>query len=80
MVQGVSGKRRFLVRFQYGFEKDLTSNQLTAVTVDNIPVDEKPEMSMISVIPDDTVDLEKGCYHGVYDIQDFMKTDGVDSK
>ena len=38
VVQGVSGKRRFLVRFQDGCEKDMTSNKLTAVIVDKIPV------------------------------------------
>ena len=38
VVQGVSVKRRFLVRFQDGYEKDLTSNQLTSITVDSIPI------------------------------------------
>ena len=33
VVQGVSGKKRFLVRFQYGCENNLSSNQLTIVTV-----------------------------------------------
>ena len=33
VVQGVSGKKRFLVRFQNGFEKDMTSNQPTVVVV-----------------------------------------------
>ena len=37
VVQGVSCKKMFFVRFWYGFEKDLTSNQLTAMTVDSIP-------------------------------------------
>ena len=37
VVQGISGKKRFLVRFQDGCEKDLSSNQLTTVIVDNIP-------------------------------------------
>ena len=32
VVQGVSGKRRFLVRFQDGCENDKTLNQLTIVT------------------------------------------------
>ena len=41
VVQGVSGKRRFLVRFQDGCEKVMTSNQLTIVTVDRIPVIEE---------------------------------------
>ena len=32
VVQGVSGERTFFVRFQDGCKKNLTSNQLTAVT------------------------------------------------
>ena len=31
VVQGVSGKKRFLVRFHDGCEKNLSSNQLTIV-------------------------------------------------
>ena len=38
VVQGVSGKRRFLVRSKDGCEKDLTSNQLTIVTVEKSTV------------------------------------------
>ena len=37
VVQGVSGERRLLVRFHYGFEKNMTSNQLTTLEVDKIP-------------------------------------------
>ena len=37
VVQGASGKKRFLVRFQDGYEKDLTLNQLTVVIVAKIP-------------------------------------------
>ena len=33
VVQGVSRKKRFLVRFQDGCKNDLTSNQLTLVVV-----------------------------------------------
>ena len=33
VVKGFSGKSRFLVRFQYGCEKDLTLNRLVMVTV-----------------------------------------------
>ena len=33
VVQGFSGRRRFLVRFQNGCEKNLSSNQLTVVIV-----------------------------------------------
>ena len=34
VVQGVSGRSRFLVRFQNGCENNLSSNQLTVVIVD----------------------------------------------
>ena len=33
VIQGVSGKRRFLVSFQDGCDKDLASNQITVMTV-----------------------------------------------
>ena len=36
-VQLLSGKKGLLVRFQYGCEKDMTSNQLTAVTIEKSP-------------------------------------------
>ena len=42
VIQGVSGKKRFLARFQDGCEKGLKFNQLTTVTVDKIPVKKKP--------------------------------------
>ena len=39
VVQGVSRKNSFLVRFQDGYEKDTNLNKLTVVKVDMIPVD-----------------------------------------
>ena len=60
VVKGISGKMRFLVRFQYGCEKDLTSNQITIMVVEKIPVTEETELHMISVIPDETIYLENG--------------------
>ena len=39
-VQGVSGNRSVLVRFQDVFEKYVSSNQLTVMTVEKIPVNE----------------------------------------
>ena len=57
VVQGVSGKRSFLVRFQDECEKYLTSNQITIVTVDNRPVTEEDEVANIYVIPDEDIDL-----------------------
>ena len=73
VVQGVSGKKRFLVRFQDGYKKDMTSNQLTVVILDNIPVEEEPTVPMITVIPDETVPLEKGYYNGVHLVLHFNK-------
>ena len=61
------------MRFQDGCEKNLTSNQLTILTVEKRPVDQEPEVPMISVIPDNTVDSDKGCYHGVYVMLNLMK-------
>ena len=60
------GKRELLVIFQGGCEKDLILNQLTVGTSEKSPMDEEPKVTTISVIPDETVDLEKGYYHGVY--------------
>ena len=57
LVQLVSWKRSFLVRFKDVREKYLTLNKLSLVTLDKIPVDEEPGMHMISGIPDETVDL-----------------------
>ena len=51
VVKGVLGRRRFLVRFQNGFKKNLSSNQLTVVIVVNIPVEEEPKVSTIPEIP-----------------------------
>ena len=40
LVQGVSGKKRLLVRFKDGCENDMTSNKLTVVELDNSPMEE----------------------------------------
>ena len=80
MVQGVSGKMRFLGRFQDGCDKDLTSNQLTVVTVDRSPATEEAEILMISAKHEEAVDLEKGYYHIVYALLRLKKEDGVDRK
>ena len=37
-VEPVSGNRRLLVRFQDGYEKYMTFNQLTVVVVDSTPM------------------------------------------
>ena len=60
VVQGVSGKRRFLVRFQNGCEKNLSSNQLTVMISHEILVEEAPLVSTIPVIPEDNVKKHKG--------------------
>ena len=62
MVQGVSGKKRLLVRFQDGFENNLSSNQLTIVIVEKISEEKEPEVSDISEIPEEQFELEKGFY------------------
>ena len=53
VVQGVSGRRRFLVRFHNRCEKNLSSNQLTVVTAHKILVEEAPEVSTIPEIPEE---------------------------
>ena len=80
MVQGISGKKRFLVRFQYGCKKDLTSKQLTVLILEKIPVEEEPRVPMISVIPDGTFTSEKGYYCGVCLVLYFHKYNSVDRK
>ena len=62
VVQGVSGRRRFLVRFQNGCKKNLSSNQLTAVTEHEILVEEAPKVSTIPEIPEDIVEIHKDYY------------------
>ena len=55
VVQGVLGRRKFLVRFQNGCEKNISSNKLTVVIVDKILVEEEPLVFMILGIPEDQV-------------------------
>ena len=73
VVQGVSARRRFLMRFQNGCENNLSSNQLTVVIVENIPVKEEPEVSTITEIPKDQVEKYKGYYRFVYVMLQFKK-------
>ena len=47
LVESVSGNRGFLVRAQGVCDKDTTSNQLTVVTVDSIPVTKESKVPMI---------------------------------
>ena len=53
VVQGVSGRRRFLVRFHNGFKKNMYSNQLNVVIVEKILEDKEPEVSEIYEIPEE---------------------------
>ena len=71
VVQCVSGRRRFFVRFQNGCENNLSYNQLTVVIVDKIPLEEKPLVSTIPDIPEDQVKKQKGFYRCVYVILQF---------
>ena len=56
VVQGVLGRRRFLVMFQNRCKNNLSSNQLTVLTAHEILVEEAPEVSTIPEIPDDNVE------------------------
>ena len=57
VLKGVSGRRSFLARFQNGSKKNLSSNQLTVVIVENTSEEKEPEVSEITVIK-----LVKGGY------------------
>ena len=71
VVRCVSGKRRFLVRFQNRCKNNLSSNQLTVVTAHEILVEEAPEVSTIPEIPEDNVEIHKGYYQCVYVLLQF---------
>ena len=43
------------------------------MTVKRILVTKEAEAPTISVIPDDTIDMDKGYYHGVYVLIHFKK-------
>ena len=60
VVQAISGKSRFLVRFHDGCEKNLSSNQLTVVAAHEIQVEEAPLVSTIPEIPEDKNESHKG--------------------
>ena len=68
------------MRFQYGCEKDLTSNQLTIMILEKSLMEQKPKVPMISEMPEEQVNLEKGNYHDFYVILHFNKEDCVDRK
>ena len=80
MVQGVSGRIRFLVRFHNVCKKNMSSNQLTVVIVEKIPEEKEPEVSEIDEIPDEQVKLVKGYYLCVYVMLRLKNEVSVDSK
>ena len=80
MVQGVLGRRRLLVKFQNECEKNLSLNQLTVVTSHEILVEEAPEVSTITEIPEDNVESHKGYYLCVYVLIQFKTEDKIDNK
>ena len=73
VVQGISGRSRFFVRFQNRFKKNLSLNQLNFVIVDKILVEEESLVSTIPEIPEDQVEKQKGYYRCVYVILQFKK-------
>ena len=80
VVQGVSARSRFLVRFQNGCKNILSSNKLTVVIVEKIPEEKEYEVSKIAEILGEQVELEKGHYCCVYVMLRFLKGIGVASK
>ena len=76
MVQGVSGKRRFLVRFHDGCKNNMSWNQLTVVAAHEILVEEAPLVSTIPEIPEDIVEIHKGYYVFVYVLL-HLKTEDI---
>ena len=80
VVQCVSVNRKLLARFQDGCEKDTTSNQLTNMKVERIPMNKEAEVPTISVITNKTIGLEKGYYYSFYVLQHFKKKDGANRK
>ena len=80
VVKGVSGRRRFLVRFHNGYKKNMSSNQLTVVIVEKIPEEKEPDVSEISEIPEEQFESENGYYRCVYVMLRFKKEVSVDSK
>ena len=60
VVQVISGKNRLLVRFQVWCKNNLSSNKLTIVMVDKIPVKKEPKVPTNTEIPEEQLTLEKG--------------------
>ena len=58
VVQAVLGKRRYLARFQYGLEKEMSSKQITIVVIRS-EVEEEIDMREVKMITEVREDL--GC-------------------
>ena len=54
------------MRFQDGFEKEMSMNQLTIVTVERRPITKEYEVPEIYAMPEEEVDLEKWYYNDIY--------------
>ena len=70
VVQEVVGKRRFLVSFQDGLEKEMPPIQITIVVVRS-EVEEDIEVREVDMLP--VVRDELVCYHWVYIYLNFIK-------
>ena len=79
MVQVILGKKRFLVRFQDGREKNLSSNQLTIVIVEKITDETDAKIFTNPEIPEEQLRMEKGYYQCVYVMLCFNKEVDVGS-
>ena len=55
VVQGISGKKRSLVRFQYECKNNLSLNQPTVMIVDKIPEEKEPKVFTNPEIPEEQV-------------------------
>ena len=55
MVQGILGKKRFLVIFRDGCKNNISLNQLTIVIVENIPEEKEPDVFTNPEIPKEKV-------------------------
>ena len=77
MVQEVVGKRRYLVRFQDGLDKEMSLKQITVVFVRS-EVEEDIEVREVEMITE--VREELVCYHWIYISIHFIKEDGIDMR
>ena len=66
LLQLITGKKRFLERFQDRCKNNLSSNQLTIGIAEKIIEEKEPGVFAIPEIPEDKFELEKGYYHCVY--------------